>query len=211
MKLYQSIGPNPRVVTMFIAEKGIVVARELVDILSGVNRQPPYLAKNPHGTTPSLELDDGSHIAESTAICEYLEETQSGPALIGSSPQERAVTRMLMRIVDQRVIVPMTVSFRGAEGYPMFKDRVFCIPAAADDLKAVVRDGMAAMDKMLAGKTWLAGSRFTLADIMLFCFIDFGGLVGQPVPDQFKNLKAWQTRVADRPSAAISANPENGI
>jgi glutathione S-transferase len=211
MKLYQSIGPNPRIVTMYVAEKGIAMAREMVDILSGVNRKPPFLAKNPDGTTPLLELDDSTFIAESSAICEYLEETQSGPVLIGSTPEERAITRMLMRRVDQRVIVPMTTGFRGVEGLPMFKDRVFCIPNAAADLKALARDGLAALDKTLAGKTWLAGDRFTLADIMLFCFVEFGGLVGQPVPDECKNLKAWQARVADRPSAAISANPENGI
>lgn len=211
MKLYQSVGPNPRVATMFIAEKGLSIPREFVDIMKGDNRQPPFLAKNAMGGTPIFESDDGSYLSEGTAICEYLEEMHPSPALIGSTPQERAQTRALMRLVDQLAIVPMTVGFRGSEGNPMFKDRVFCIPNAANDMKALTRDGLAKFDAMLADAPFLAGERFTLADIMLFCFVEFGALVGQPVPDDLKNIATWQTRVGARPSAATSANPENGL
>lgn len=210
MKLYQSVGPNPRVATMFIAEKGITVERAFVDIMAGENRQPPFLSRNPYGHTPVLELDDGSSLAESTAICEYLEERHPSPALIGATPEQRAETRMRVRQIDQNVVVPMVIGFRGAEGLPLFKDRMFCVPNAAEDAKAMGRDGMEKLDAGLSGD-WLCGSRFTLADILLFCLTDFGAQVGQPIPDGYTKLKAWSQRVAARPSAAISANPKNGL
>ena len=100
MKLYTSIGPNPHVVRMFMAEAGIELPEEKVDILKGVNREGEYLSKNPSGQSPCLELDDGSHIAEITAICEYLADRQGGSPLIGSTPEERGETRMWTRRVD---------------------------------------------------------------------------------------------------------------
>ena len=210
MKLYQSIGPNPRVVTMYIAEKGIAVERVFVDIMTGENRQPDYLSRNPYGHTPILELDDGSALAESTAICEYLEELNPSPALIGANAEERAQTRMRVRQVDQTVVVPAVIGFRGAEGLPLFKDRLLCVPDAADGAKAMARDGLEKLDAGLSGD-WLCGDRFTLADILLFCITEFGAQVGQPIPDDCSKLKAWSERVGARPSAAISANPQNGL
>ena len=210
MRLYQSVGPNPRVVTMFLAEKGIAVERTFVDIMTGENRQPPFLARNPAGHTPLLELDDGSHLAESLAICEYLEELNPAPPLIGSSASERAQTRALLRKIDQTVVVPMTIGFRGAEGLELFKNRLLCVPDAAAGTKALSQYALAALDKRLASSWWLLGERFTLADILLFCFAEFGGPVGQPLPSSCSNLSAWQARVAARPSAATSADPMNG-
>lgn len=211
MKLYQSIGPNPRVVLMFLEEKGAAIDRAFVDIMAGENRKAPFLALNPFGQVPLLELDDGSHLSEATAICVYIEEKFPSPSLIGNTPEERAVTNMLVRRLDYDVVAPMTMGFRGAEGLPMFKDRVRCLPEAADGLKACVRDGLATFDTLLEGKTWLAGDRFTLADILLFCLVEFGGQVGQPLPDTLTNIKAWATRVSARPSAAASMNPKTGI
>ena len=94
MKLYDSIGPNPRVVRMFLAEKGLVVPVESVDLAAGENREAAHLARNPHGQMPTLQLDDGSFLSETVAICEYLEEIQPAPALIGRTPQQRAEARM---------------------------------------------------------------------------------------------------------------------
>ena len=211
MKLYQSVGPNPRVATMYIAEKGITIERVFVDIQAGENRQPAYLAINPQGGTPALKLDDGSCLAESIAICEYLEELHPANPLIGATPQERAATRMMTRWVDQQIVVPMSNGFRSAEGLPMFKDRLLCVPEAADGNKAYARDGMAKADAILAGRDYLTGASFTLTDILLFAFVEFGGMVGQPIPDGLANLKAWHARVAERPSACLSANPQHGI
>ncbi len=211
MKLYQSVGPNPRVVLMYVADKGFALPRVFIDIMKGENRQPDYVAKNPFGGTPLLELDDGSAISESVAICEYLEEQHPSPPLIGTTPEERAVTRMLVRRIDHEVVVPMSSGFRSAEGLAMFQDRLLCRPDAADANKAYARDGLAKFDAMLADRHWLAGGRFTLADILLFCFVEFGGQVGQPLPTEFANIAAWHGRVAARPSAAASADAKIGL
>jgi glutathione S-transferase len=211
MKLYQSIGPNPRVVLMFLEEKGAVIDRTFVDIMKGENRQPEFVAKNPFGQLPLLEMDDGSCLSESTAICGYIEEMFPSPPLIGSTAEERAVTNMLVRRLDYDVVGPMTTAFRGSEGLPMFQSRMRCLPEAADGLKACARDGLAAFDALLAGRTWLAGDRFTLADILLYCLTEFGKQVGQPMPEGLANLAAWSARVAERPSAAASMNAKTGI
>ena len=211
MKLYQSLGPNPRVVLMYLAETNVQVDRRFVDIMAAENRQPDFCAKSPLGHTPVLELEDGSCIAESVAICEYLDETLGRNALLGATPEERAQTRMLVRIVDQLVVVPMTAGFRGAEGLPMFQSRLLCLPDAAADLKRLAADGLAQVDRILGAGQWLAGDRFSLADILLYSFVEFGAMVGQPLDPALTNLAAWRDHVAARPSAAASANPQMGI
>jgi len=211
MKLYQSIGPNPRVVLMFLEEKGAAIDRAFVDIMAGENRQPAFTALNPFGQLPLLEMDDGGHLSESTAICGYIEEKFPTPPLIGATAEERAVTNMLVRRLDYDVVAPMTTAFRGSEGLPMFQNRLRCLPEAADGLKACARDGLAAFDALLADKTWLAGDRFTLADILLYCLTEFGKMVGQPTPDDLANLKAWSERVAARPSATASLDANKGV
>jgi len=211
MKLYQSLGPNPRVVLMYLAETGLTLDREFVDIMAAENRRPDFYAKSPLGHTPLLELDDGSHIAESIAICEYLAETHAANELLGATPEQRARTRMFVRIVDQLVVVPMTAGFRGAEGLSMFRDRVLCLPDAAADLKRLAASGLEAVNNIIGAGPWVAGERFSLADILLYSFVEFGALVGQPLDPALTNLAAWRERVAARPSAAASANPQLGI
>lgn len=211
MKLYQSLGPNPRVVLMYLAETRVQVDRQLVDIMAAENRQPDFCMKSPLGHTPLLELDDKSCIAESIAICEYFDEAFTAHALLGATAEERARTRMLVRIVDQLVVVPMTAGFRGAEGLPMFQSRMLCLPDAAADLKRLAADGLAQVDRIVGDGPWLAGDRFSLADILLYSFVEFGAMVGQPLDPALTNLAAWRDRVAARPSAAASANPQLGI
>jgi glutathione S-transferase len=204
MKLYQSIGPNPRAVKMFIAEKGLDVPRVDIDLIGGENRQAAHLARNPSGQTPALELDDGNCLAEITAICEYLEEKHPEPPLIGTTAEERAEARMWTRRVDIRICEPMANGFRFGEGYPMFKDRVHCAPEASPGLKAIARNGEEWLEGQLKGP-WICGERFTLADIVLFSFVEFGGTVGQPLDPAFAKLTDWFARVGARPSAAASA------
>lgn len=205
MKFYNSVGPNPRVVKMFMQEKGIEIPFVEVDIMQAENRKEPFLAKNPAGQLPALELEDGSYLAEITAICEYLDEKFPGGSLIGTTPEERAETRMWTRRVDLNVCEPLANGFRFSEGLPLFKDRMRCLPEAADGLKAIAQDKLAWFDKLLQGKDYLAGKRVTLADILLFGFLDFGNMVGQPLNPEFKNLGAWFERMKARPSAAASA------
>jgi glutathione S-transferase len=202
MKLYNSLGPNPKLVRMFAAEKGTPFPEVVeVDLMSGANRKAPYLAKNPAGQLPALELDDGRVIAETIAICEYLEEIAPRPALIGSDPAERAETRMWLRRVEWKVIQPLADGFRFAEGLPLFKDRIRTIPEAAAGLKAVAQDGLAWLDQQIAGRDTIVPKRFTLADIALYAFLDFGASVGQPLAPSAKNLAAWFQKMKARPSA----------
>jgi len=195
MKYYTSVGPNPAVVTMFLALKGVKLEEVQVDLMAGENRQAGHLARNPAGQMPCLELDDGSFLSEITAICEYIEEKHPNPPLIGSTPEERAETRMWTRRIDLNIVEPMTAGFRFAEGLPLFQSRIICIPQAADDLKKVARENLVWLDGLMAGKTWICGDRFTLADVLLFCFLQFGAQVGQPLDPANKNLSAWLERV----------------
>lgn len=203
MKLYNSIGPNPRLVKMFAAEKGIKLDLVEVDIIAGENRQPAWQAINPTGTTPVLELDNGVRIAETAAICEYLEDRFPDPALIGATPEARAVTRMWWRRTDLIVVQPMTTGFRGAEGLPLFQGRVRCLPQAADDLKQATQEGLAWFEAQLGDKPYIAGDALTVADLQLFCFVEFGDKVGQGLNPAHLRLAAWRERIAARPSAAL--------
>ena len=202
MKFYDSLGPNPKLVRMFAAEKGIPLPQiEKVDIMAGANRQGPYLAKNPGGQMPALELDDGRVIAETVAICEYLEEQKPKPALIGENAADRAETRMWTRRVEWRINQPLADGFRYAEGLPLFKSRIRTIPEAADGLKAVARDGLVWLDGLIAGRDTIVPKRFTLADVVLYAFIDFGATVGQGLDPAHQNLAKWLASTKARPSA----------
>ena len=201
MKFYNSVGPNPRAVRMFMAEKGLDIAKVEVDLMKGENRQAAYTAKNTAGQMPCLELDDGTVIAEITAICEYLEDTHPRPALIGTTPKEKAETRMWTRRIDQQIVEPLANGFRFSEGLPIFKDRMQCEPEAAPGLKRMAQARLAWLEKQMDGKTWICGNRFSMADILLYAFQDFGSSVGQPLNPDFKNLTAWFARVKDRPAA----------
>ena len=205
MKLYNSIGPNPRAVRIFLAEKGVDVPLEQVDIMAGENRQAAHLARNPAGQLPCLELDDGSHIAEITVICEYIEELHPAPPLVGSTPEERAETRMWTRRIDLNILEPLANGFRFAEGLPLFKDRIRVIPQAADDLKLLAQERLSWLDELCQGKDWICGDRFSLADITLFSFLEFGAQVGQSVDPKCGWVTGWYERVAKRPSVVASA------
>jgi glutathione S-transferase len=207
MKLYNSLGPNPRVVRMFAAEKGIDIPTEEVDLRGGENRRGPYLAKNAAGQLPALELDDGSYVCEVVAICEYLEDLRPKPPLVGSTPEEKAATRMWTRRVDLGICEPLANGFRYAEGLQLFKDRMRVLPEAAAGLKACAQDKLAWLDAQMDGRNWIAGNRFTLADIHLYCFLDFGVGVGQPLDPKNARVEKWFQRVAARPSATASLHP----
>lgn len=207
MKFYNSMGPNPRVVRMFMSEKRIEVPAVEVDILAGENRRPPYTDKNPNGQMPSLELDDGRILAETVAICEYLEDLHPTPALIGATPEEKAETRMWIRRVEFRITEPLYNGYRFAEALEMFRDRVHVIPQAADDLKACAREGLKWLDGLMEGRSDLVDDRFTLADIVLYCAIDFGSGVGQSIDPSLDNVNRWLGHTAARPSAQASLHP----
>jgi len=203
MKLYNSIGPNPHMVRMFIAEKGIEIPMVQVDLLAGENRKAPYVSKaNPAGQTPALELDNGKTIAEILVICEYLEELYPTPALIGATPEERAETRMWTRRIDLNIVEPMLTGFRSAEGRALFESRIKLIcPEGAADLKVVAKDRADWLFGLMGDNKYVCGDRFTMADILLFTMLDFGASVGQSLTTGNAWATAWMERVKARPSA----------
>jgi glutathione S-transferase len=204
MKFYNSLGPNPRCVRMFMAEKGITLPAVEINLLAAENRKPPYTDKNPGGQMPALELDNGSLLAETVAICEYLEEKHPTPALVGTTAEERAETHMWQRRIELNITENMYNGFRYAEGLQLFKDRMHCLPEAAAGLKAIVQEKLEWLDKLMEGKQFIVGNRFTLVDIILFSALDFGAGVGQTINPNLKNMTAWFDRVAARPSATAS-------
>ena len=202
MKLINSIGPNPKVVRMFMAELGVSCDIEDIDLMAGENRQEAHLARNPSGQSPALQLDDGSWIAEITAICEYLDDKAGSTDLIGTTPEARAECRMWSRRLDLQILEPLANGFRFSEGLPLFQERLHCIPAAADDLKAIAQERLTWLDEQMADKDFICGDRFTMADILLFVFLEFGVSVGQPLNESNKNLMGWYARVQARESTS---------
>lgn len=208
MKLLNSFGPNPRMVRMFLLEKNITLPFENVDILAGESRKSPYLEKNPVGQTPSLQLDDGRVIAETVVICEYLEEQHPTPALIGTNALERAEARMALRRMELNATEYLYNGFRFGAGLELFKDRVRCLPDAAEGLNAKGADGLKLADSLLKGQTFLCGNRLTIGDLVLYCCVDFCASAGFKVSPDLTNLHAWLERMNGRPSAtaSLSAN-----
>ena len=207
MKLLNSFGPNPRMVRMFISEKGIELESLEHDLMGGENRKPPYTDKNPGGQMPALELDDGLVLAETVVICDYLEELHPSPALVGSTAQERAETRMWTRRIEQKITENMYNGYRYSEGLERFKDRMRCLPEAADGLKAAAQDGLAWLDALMDGKQYVCGDRVTIADLVLYCCTDFTAGVGQSIDPSLRNISAWFARIDARPSAKASLHP----
>lgn len=204
MLLYDAISPAPRCLRMFILEKGIAMPSIAVDVMVGDNRQSAYLAKNPAGQTPFLQLDDGSFLAESVAIAEYLEERFPTPALIGSTAKERAETRQWWRRAELNITEFIHNAFHYAEGLPRFETRIPVAPEAAEGLKKVAQDRIAWLDAMLTQGPYLCGERFTAADIWLYVWLDFANDVNQPFNRQLPHIGPWFQRVAARPSALQS-------
>ena len=202
MKLYNSIGPNPHVVRMFIQELGVELETVEVDLMAGENRQEDHLTRNPSGQMPTLELDNGDFISEITVICDYLDELQGYTDLMGKTSEARAETRMWTRRIDLQIVEPLTNGFRFSEGHDFFKDRLRLIPQAADDLKTLAQERITWLDGQIKDKQFICGDRFSLADIMFYCFLNFGTTVGQPLNEENKNVVNLYNKIHSRPSAS---------
>ncbi len=207
MKVLNSFGPNPRMLRMFLLEKNITIDFVEHDLMGAENRKEAYLAKNPGGQLPALELDNGDVIAETVVICDYLEDLYPDPALVGKSAEERAEARMWNRRVEQKITENMYAGFRFAEGLQLFENRVRCLPEAADGLKAAGQDGLAWLDGQMEGKEFICGGRITIADLVLYCCTDFAAGVGQVIDTKLKNVTAWFSRIENRASAVGSLHP----
>ena len=207
MQMYNSFGPNPRANRMFLAEKNLTVPMKDLDLLKAENRQAPYTDRNPGGQVPALELDNGKCLGETVAIWEYLEEKNPNPPLIGANAEDRAETRQWVRRVEQNITENLYNGFRFAEGFELFKNRVPCEPDAAPGLKRIVKARLKWLDGLMAGREYIVPNRLTIADIILYCALDFGAGVGQPIDPSLSNINGWFKRMDARPSAKSSLHP----
>ena len=204
MKLYTYTGaPNPRRVHIFLAEKGIEIPFEQVDIRKRENRTPEFMEKvNVMGGLPVLELDDGSHIAESVSICRYLEALNPKPSLFGATPKEQGVVDMWLRRVELNFMVPVGQVW--IHGSPLTKGvNPNQIAEAAEVGRKIVDRYFGFLDRQLADREFLAGDSYSMADISALCTLDFGAALISLVhsPEQ-KNLTRWHESVSARPSAS---------
>mgnify|MGYP003677260274 FL=1 len=193
-------GPNPRRVRIFLAEKGISVPMETVDILKRRNRQPDFLEKNPTGGIPILELDDGTCISESVAICRYFEELHPEPPLFGTGAKQRAIIEMWLRRVELNLMVPIGMVW--VHGHPLTAKLIRQIPEAAAQNRVRTAMGYRLLNDQLAENAFIAGDAYSVVDAVALATYDFGaGLVGVPPEDGLTHLARWHAAVSARPSA----------
>jgi len=201
VKLYDlPPSPNARRVRIFIAEKGLEIPIVPVNMMTGENQSEDYLAKNSLGKMPLLELDDGTCIAESAAICRYLEEMNPNPPLMGRNPLEKALVEMWHRRIELEFLIPMiTIFLHTGE---MWKDRVTQIPQVAETGILNVKERMEWLDRELDGKEFITGEDYTVADIAAQCAFVMGkAALGLRIAEDQLNLSNWFTRVSSRPTA----------
>lgn len=200
MKIHEShSAPNPRRVRVFLAEKGLQVPYEEVDIGKAVNREEEFRKKNPLSTVPVLELDDGTFISESVAICRYFEELQPQPPLFGADAKQRALVEMWNRRMEFNILQPIADSFR--QRHDFFKGRIRQLAEYAEVQRLNAEDGLDWLDRELASRRFIAGDQFSIADITAVVAIDFGRVSKIAIkPDQV-NLARWHAEVSARPSA----------
>lgn len=202
MKFYNSFGPNPAIVRIFMAEKGIELDTQEVDLMAGENRQEAHLKRNPSGQMPALEMDNGKFVSEVTAIMEYLDEKfPDDKGLIGNTPEERAETRMWTRKIDLLICEPLANGGRCGPMYEVFKTRMPVDSSLAEGLTNWGNHYLQWLDDLMDGKTYICGDRFSMADIHFFGWMNFIGTLGGGIMPEHKNLAAWKERVAARPSA----------
>jgi len=202
MKLYNAPipAPNPRRVRIFLDEKCVEVQLVDVAIMKREHKSPEHMARNSLGQLPTLELDDGTMISETVAICRYLEGLYPDPPLFGRDALQEALVDMWVRRIEFTVMTPVGMYWRHAHPFtaavvvPQFKE-------FGESNSGHYGRALAWMDKELAGKDFIAGNDYTIADICLLSTVDFADWIGLPIPDSVPNVKAWHARVNARPSA----------
>ncbi|PZQ58203.1 MAG: glutathione S-transferase [Phenylobacterium zucineum] len=202
MKLYGAPmpAPNPRRVRIYLAEKGIDLPETFVDMRQREHKSPEHRARNSLGQIPTLELDDGTCISETVAICRYFEELHPEPPLFGRTAVEKALVDMWVRRIEFTVMMPVGNFWRHAHPFTaalltQFKD-------FGESNKDTYAGAQRWLDRELADRPFLVGDSYTIADICLLSTVDFATWIGLPVGDEHANLKAWHARVSERPSAS---------
>lgn len=207
MKLYE-LAPTPsaRRVSIFLAEKGIEVPRVNVDIRGGENLSAEFKAKSANGRIPLLELDDGSYLCESVAICRYLDEIHpSERSLFGNTPLERAKVEMWQRIIELQGLMVGFQAFRNLSG--VYKDRENCVESWGVESRQRVIDFLPTLDQQLSKSAFVASDEFSIADISAYVFISFIKNLDIEVTDSLSHLKAWFITMVQRP-AIVSLTPK---
>jgi glutathione S-transferase len=201
MKLYDSKqAPNPRRTRIFLAEKGITVPTEQVDIVAKQHKTPEYAAINPLQRMPALVLDDGTVITESIAICRYFEVLQPEPPLFGVGAKEIALVEMWNRRCELNLFFAVAHVFRHT--HPAMKElEVPQVAEWAEANRPRIAEFLQILDDELKGHEFIAGDRYTVADITALCAIDFAKPARVPVSEDLANLKRWRETVSARPSA----------
>jgi glutathione S-transferase len=201
MKLHEAAtAPNCRRVRIFLAEKGIEVPVVPVDLGQAENRQEPFRQKNPMGRVPVLELDDGTFIAESVAICRYFEQLQPEPVLMGGSdPEEAARIEMWQRRMELEIALPIMQVFRNT--HPYFADRIEQYADYGEGQRSHATKRLEWLDRELADREFIAGDAYSIADITAQIGIDFGRVTKFKVTEETPNLLRWHQAVSARPSA----------
>jgi glutathione S-transferase len=200
MKLYDlKTGTNTRRVRIFLAEKGVTYPTVEVDRMKGENLSPEYLAKNPMGRMPLLELDDGTFIAESVAICRYVEELHPQPSLLGTTPLERAMIEMWNRRMEFELLRPITDHFVNLS--PFWEGRRTQVAEAGHVARAHAETRMQWLNDELATRPFIAGDHYTIADITAQCALVLGKHTGTSIPAELAHLTKWFHCVSKRPTA----------
>ena len=202
MRLYNSnFAPNPRRVRVFLAEKGVSIPRVEVDLAKLEHKTQEYSTVNPFQVIPALELDDGQVIGESIAICRYIEELHPEPNLFGSTPLERAMVEMWQRRVEWHLLLPIAQAFRHSHPHmSQMEDPQIPDWASANRTRAL--RNMIIFDRILADRPFVAGERFTVADITGLVALDFAKPARIALPPELCHLVRWRDELRARPSAA---------
>ena len=208
MKLFNEAdpAPNPRRVRIFMKEKGIDLELVPTPLTKRAHKAPEHLARNPLGQVPVLELDDGSHLSESVSICRYLEDLHPQPNLFGQNAKERAIVDMWLRRVEFRLMVPLTQvwvhthPFTAAVATQTFGKQ---FNDYGETNRKVFASGCHLFDREIEGRSFIAGDRYTMADIVAQTTFDFARFIGLDIPDDCATLNRWYKSVSARPSAAF--------
>ena len=192
--------PNPRRVRVFLAEKGVAYDTIEVLIADKAHQTAEFRKKNPIALLPVLELADGRVLRESMAICRYLEETYPEPNLMGADTWERAQVEMWNRHAELELLYPISQIFRNSHKF--WEGRIKQAPEFAQIMREHLAERLDWLEGELGKRPYMAGDRFTVADITAMCALDFGKVSGVRIdPETHPNLAAWHKRVSDRPSS----------
>lgn len=193
---------SPARVKFFLAEKGVDVPCRTVNLMAGEHKTPEYRKRVRNSRVPALELDDGETLCETTAICLYLDALHPEPPLLGTSPLERARIEMWNRMMELELMLPMAMAFRHLT--PAMKVLEDQVPEFGAKQKIVATKRIQRLEKEIAGRDYIVGNTFSVADITAWCSFKFFRPAGFAIDDTLPNLQAWFERIKARPAATLA-------